>query len=107
MVGETMGKSGRVLCGILYLLLFYSLIVAYMTLSGNHTHSFAEHLLKMNVARLHWNALFCFAFWLAHLFRYTSCRLPKSFFNGGKDRCFYHSCHCWYALFSAHFASAA
>ncbi|GAB5411452.1 MAG: aromatic amino acid transport family protein [Chlamydiales bacterium] len=49
MVGETLGKTGRYLSWVLYLLLFYSLLVAYMTLSGNHVHSFADHLLGMHI----------------------------------------------------------
>lgn len=49
MVGETLGKAGRALSWALYLLLFYSLLVAYMTLSGNHVHSFSDHLLGIHI----------------------------------------------------------
>ena len=48
MVGYTLGPVGKVVCAILYLFLFYSLLVAYMSTSGNHTA-----LLLANVANLH------------------------------------------------------
>ncbi|PCI75329.1 tyrosine transporter [Candidatus Aerophobetes bacterium] len=49
MVGYTMGQVGKVLCAILYLFLFYALLVAYMSASGNHSALMAGHLLGWNV----------------------------------------------------------
>lgn len=49
MVGALLGKSGKVLCWFLYLFLFYALLVAYITLSGEHT----SHLLhQLHLASL-------------------------------------------------------
>jgi len=45
MVSETLGKWGRAFSWILYLLLFYSLLVAYMSGSGNHVEAFSRHAL--------------------------------------------------------------
>ncbi len=49
MVGHSLGKWGKVLCWILYLFLFYALLVAYTSLSGNHVSSFFGHVLSINL----------------------------------------------------------
>ena len=67
MVGETLGKTGRALSWLLYLLLFYSLLVAYMTLSGNHVHSFADHLLGMHIPDYVGTLFFVMLGWLIFL----------------------------------------
>jgi tyrosine-specific transport protein len=48
MVSHTLGPLGKILCWILYLFLFYALLVAYMSLSGNHTASFSRHLIHVS-----------------------------------------------------------
>ena len=40
MVEHTLGPPGKILCWMLYLFLFYALLVAYMSLSGNHVSLF-------------------------------------------------------------------
>ena len=42
MVAYALGPIWKVLCWVLYLFLFYSLLVAYMSLSGNHVSSFLK-----------------------------------------------------------------
>lgn len=43
MVAHTLGPVGKFLCWLLYLFLFYALLVAYMSASGNHVTAFAKH----------------------------------------------------------------
>lgn len=49
MVGHTLGKLGKGLSWILYLLLFYSLLVAYMSGSGNHVQAFSKGFLPFTI----------------------------------------------------------
>ena len=44
-VEYTLGRVGKVVCWILYLFLFYALLVAYMSTSGNHTVMLSKELL--------------------------------------------------------------
>ncbi len=47
MVSYTLGPIWRILCWLLYLFLFYSLLIAYMSLSGNHVSSFSETMIHI------------------------------------------------------------
>ncbi|MEX0961480.1 MAG: aromatic amino acid transport family protein [Simkaniaceae bacterium] len=49
MVTEILGRGGRIISWFLYLLLFYSLLVAYMSGSGNHVQTFSEYLLPFTI----------------------------------------------------------
>jgi len=47
MVAHTLGPIGKFLCWLLYLFLFYALLVAYMSASGNHVASFSKYSLNL------------------------------------------------------------
>ncbi len=49
MVKHTLGPIGKIICWFLYLFLFYALLVAYMSLSGNHTASFSSHAFALSL----------------------------------------------------------
>lgn len=49
MVSYTMGRIGRVLCALLYLFLFYSLMVAYMSASGKHSADIVEKVVALAI----------------------------------------------------------
>ncbi len=68
MVGQTLGPIGRLLCWVLYLFLFYALLVAYMSLSGNHTAAFTKQI--THAAMPDWIATLFFVLffgWLVYL----------------------------------------
>ncbi len=68
MVGHSLGPIGRVLCWILYLLLFYSLLVAYMVLCGNHTSQFSMRILDLAIPDSLGTVFFVIIFgWLIYL----------------------------------------
>lgn len=48
MVGHTLGPIGKLLCWLLYLFLFYALLIAYMSASGNHVALFSNHSLHLS-----------------------------------------------------------
>lgn len=49
MVKHTLGPVGKIICWFLYLFLFYALLVAYMSASGNNTAAFSLHVLSLNL----------------------------------------------------------
>lgn len=68
MVAHTLGPIGKLLCWLLYLFLFYALLVAYMSASGNHTAAFSTHAL--HVAFPDWGGTLFFVVlfgWLVYL----------------------------------------
>lgn len=68
MVEHTLGKWGRRLSWVLYLMLFYALLVAYMVLSGNHASHFLLHVFGINIPD--WIGTFFFVVvfgWLIYL----------------------------------------
>lgn len=44
MIGRTLGQTGRFLSWLLYLFLFYALVIAYLSLSGNHFSFFIQQI---------------------------------------------------------------
>jgi len=50
MVAHTLGPMGKVLCWILNLFLFYAILVAYMTASGNHFSFFAQNIFNFSLS---------------------------------------------------------
>ena len=62
MVQKTLGKTGRVICWITYLLLFYSLSVAYIALSGSHFSSLIDWMLGLSVPKVVASIFFVFVF---------------------------------------------
>lgn len=68
MVEHTLGPIGKVLCWFLYLFLFYALLVAYMSVSGNHASLFIENTFRLPLP--HWAGSFFFVVvfgWLVYL----------------------------------------
>ncbi|MCF7806731.1 MAG: tyrosine transporter [Simkaniaceae bacterium] len=65
MVQETLGPLGRFVCWITYLLLFYSLLVAYIALSGQHFSSILDLVLGRTLPNFLASIFFVFVFgWL-------------------------------------------
>lgn len=68
MVGHTLGGAGRLLSWFLYLFLFYALLVAYMSASGNHVAGFMKSILHVSLPDWLGSFFFCRCFQLAYLF---------------------------------------
>ncbi len=49
MIGRTLGQTGRFLSWLLYLFLFYALLVAYLSGSGNHLANFVRQMFSLNL----------------------------------------------------------
>ncbi|MFI5334579.1 MAG: amino acid permease [Chlamydiales bacterium] len=49
MVGQALGRFGKILSWLLYLFLFYSLLVAYISGSGGISHTFFQTFLNWNI----------------------------------------------------------
>ena len=58
MVTYTLGPFGKFFCWILYLFLFYALLVAYMSASGNHVVLFLSKYLNLSLP--HWIGILFF-----------------------------------------------
>jgi len=68
MVAHTLGPLGKLLCWFLYLFLFYALLVAYMSASGNHVASFSQHTLSLKFPDWGGTLFFVILFgWLVYL----------------------------------------
>ncbi|MCB1074496.1 MAG: amino acid permease [Simkania sp.] len=68
MVGHTLGPIGKLLCWFLYLFLFYALLVAYMSASGNHVSSFSHYTLSLKFPDWGGTLFFVILFgWLVYL----------------------------------------
>ena len=68
MAEKTLGPIGKVLCWILYLFLFYALLVAYISASGNHVSLFFETLFKFKFSSYLGSFFFVAVFgWLIYL----------------------------------------
>lgn len=68
MVAHTLGPIGKLLCWFLYLFLFYALLVAYMSASGNHVASFTNHSLHLRFPDWGGTLFFVILFgWLVYL----------------------------------------
>lgn len=67
-VEYTLGRVGKVVCWILYLFLFYALLVAYMSTSGNHTLMLSKELLSFSLSERAATLFFILLFgWLIYL----------------------------------------
>lgn len=65
MVTKVLGRFARFICWITYLLLFYSLLVAYIALSGQHFSSLFSWLFSMNISSVIASIFFvCIFGWL-------------------------------------------
>ena len=58
MIESLLGKFARSICFILYLFLFYSLLVAYIVLSGRHCTEIINETLSINIE--HWKSSLLF-----------------------------------------------
>ena len=68
MSGYTLGVVGKVFCWVLYLCLFYALIVAYISASGNHTADFFAKTLSVHFPDWVGSIFFILIFgWLVYL----------------------------------------
>ena len=68
MVGHTLGPVGKLLCWVLYLFLFYALLVAYMSASGNHATLFAHKVLSLEMPNWAGTLFFVVVFgWIVYL----------------------------------------
>lgn len=68
MVSHTLGPIGKVLCWVLYLFLFYALLVAYMSASGNHTTIFVGSISSWTIPDWIGTLFFVILFgWLVYL----------------------------------------
>ncbi|MCB1072317.1 MAG: tyrosine transporter [Chlamydiia bacterium] len=68
MVEHTLGPIGKVLCWFLYLFLFYALLVAYMSTSGNHASLFIENTFHLPLPNWAGSFFFVILFgWLVYL----------------------------------------
>ncbi len=68
MIGRTLGQTGRFLSWLLYLFLFYALLVAYLSGSGNHFASFAKQFFSLSIPDWLGSLLFVVAFgWFVYL----------------------------------------
>ncbi|MBF5059906.1 amino acid permease [Candidatus Neptunochlamydia vexilliferae] len=68
MVEHTLGPIGKVLCWLLYLFLFYALLVAYMSLSGNHTSLFVDRTFHLPLSNWTGSLFFVIVFgWMVYL----------------------------------------
>jgi tyrosine-specific transport protein len=68
MVGKTLGPMGKVLCWFLYLFLFYALLVAYISASGNHFSLFMSNTLKLSLPNWAGSLFFVIIFgWVVYL----------------------------------------
>lgn len=67
-VEYTLGRVGKVLCWILYLFLFYALLVAYMSASGNHSMILSKEIFSFSLSERVATLFFIFIFgWLIYL----------------------------------------
>ena len=68
MVEHTLGPIGKILCWFLYLFLFYALLVAYMSTSGNHASLFIENTFHLPLPNWAGSFFFVVLFgWLVYL----------------------------------------
>ncbi|QVL57828.1 MAG: tyrosine transporter [Simkaniaceae bacterium] len=68
MVEHTLGPIGKILCWFLYLFLFYALLVAYMSASGNHVSLFIENTFRLPLPNWAGSLFFVIVFgWLVYL----------------------------------------
>ena len=68
MVEHTLGPLGKALCWVLYLFLFYALLVAYMSASGNHVSLFTSHTLGFGLPNWAGSLFFVVVFgWMVYL----------------------------------------
>lgn len=68
MVGHTLGPLGKLLCWVLYLFLFYALLVAYMSASGNHATLFAYDFFRLHLPNWAGTLFFIIVFgWIVYL----------------------------------------
>lgn len=68
MVEHTLGPVGKVLCWLLYLFLFYAILVAYISASGNHVNLIAKQ--SFNIPFPHWGGSLFFVIvfgWMVYL----------------------------------------
>ncbi|MCB1109738.1 MAG: amino acid permease [Chlamydiia bacterium] len=68
MVEKTLGPLGKVLCWLLYLFLFYALLVAYISASGNHTSLFFHNAFHLAIPNWLGSLFFVIVFgWMVYL----------------------------------------
>lgn len=68
MVEHTLGPLGKLLCWVLYLFLFYALLVAYMSASGNHATLVTHNLLGFLLPNWGGTLFFVIVFgWIVYL----------------------------------------
>ena len=68
MVEKTLGPMGKVLCWFLYLFLFYALLVAYISASGNHASLFFQSTLHLPIPNWMGSLFFVIVFgWIVYL----------------------------------------
>ncbi|MDN3507804.1 MAG: aromatic amino acid transport family protein, partial [Simkaniaceae bacterium] len=68
MVGKTLGKFGQLISWFLYLFLFYALLVAYMSDSGNHVSLFFKNVMPFTIPDWGGSLFFVIFFgWLVYL----------------------------------------
>lgn len=68
MVSHTLGPIGKSLCWLLYLFLFYALLVAYMSVSGNHVAAFFKHSFNLDFPNWGGTLFFVIFFgWIVYL----------------------------------------
>ncbi len=68
MVEHTLGSVGKTLCWFLYLFLFYALLVAYMSASGNHVSLFIESNFHLPLPNWAGSLFFVIVFgWMVYL----------------------------------------
>ncbi|NGX50514.1 MAG: Tyrosine-specific transport protein [Chlamydiae bacterium] len=68
MVGHTLGPVGKLLCWVTYLFLFYAILVAYMSLSGNHASFFAHNFFNFSLPNWAGTLFFVVLFgWIVYL----------------------------------------
>lgn len=68
MVEHTLGPVGKILCWLLYLFLFYALLVAYISASGNHVSLFSKNVFHSLIPNWAGSFFFVIVFgWMVYL----------------------------------------